>query len=181
VKVIGQHKPNILDSDPGNTKSSVNPIQVDSTMSSLHARRPPKLEQGDIRRKRRQQKQQNASHIKVPSSTINTNGGGSLRRPPNSAGIEVAMGAPPRTMGGGGNNGGGSTNSTSTKRFCSARRMILLILVSIFVTFLYLQMRGFMSSGASTSIVKSDGGGTAGLRGNQNVKSIDAKPDVNPG
>jgi len=104
-----------------------------------------------------------------------------LRRPPNSAGIEVAMGAPQRSMGGGGNNGGGNANSTSTKRFCSARRMIVLILVSVFLAFLYLQMRGLMTSGASTSIVKSGGGGTTGLRGNQNDMSIDAKPDVNPG
>mmetsp|Transcript_43924 Transcript_43924/g.93483 ORF Transcript_43924/g.93483 Transcript_43924/m.93483 type:complete len:136 (+) Transcript_43924:564-971(+) len=93
-------------------------------MRSLHARRPPKLEQGDLRRKR-QQKHRNTVH--APTNA----GGGSLRRPPNASAIEVPKG-------GGGSNGGSGGGS---KRFCSARRMIVTLLVATFLAFIFMQIR----------------------------------------
>mmetsp|Transcript_458 Transcript_458/g.1019 ORF Transcript_458/g.1019 Transcript_458/m.1019 type:complete len:122 (-) Transcript_458:306-671(-) len=121
-------------------------------MSSLHARRPPKLEQGDLRRN----KQRNTGHAPIK-------GGGSLRRPPNAVGIDISKG-------GGGNGGNGSN-----KRFCSLRRMIMSVLVVIFLTFLFIQIRHVIFG---ASIVKSGG---SGLRVNQGGEPIATNPDAKLG
>mmetsp|Transcript_43925 Transcript_43925/g.93487 ORF Transcript_43925/g.93487 Transcript_43925/m.93487 type:complete len:128 (+) Transcript_43925:564-947(+) len=127
-------------------------------MRSLHARRPPKLEQGDLRRKR-QQKHRNTVH--APTNA----GGGSLRRPPNASAIEVPKG-------GGGSNGGSGGGS---KRFCSARRMIVTLLVATFLAFIFMQIRGIS---LGSSVRKS---GVPGLRARQNDESVDANPDAKLG
>mmetsp|Transcript_31077 Transcript_31077/g.53129 ORF Transcript_31077/g.53129 Transcript_31077/m.53129 type:complete len:125 (+) Transcript_31077:478-852(+) len=113
-------------------------------MGSLHARRPPKLKQGDLRRKRQQR---NPSQSPI-------NGGGSLRRPPNGAGVEISMG------------GGGNSSNSSKRRFCSAKRMIILILTLIFLSFLYVQARKYILGESSVK------GIVPGLRANQNVESV---------
>ena len=86
-----------------------------------------------------------------------------MRRPPNAVGIDVSKG-------GGGNGGNGSN-----KRFCSLRRMIMSVLVVIFLTFLFMQMRNVLFG---ASIVKSGG---SGLRVNQSGDSIAANPDAKLG
>lgn len=80
-------------------------------MGSLHARRPPKLEQGDLRRKNRNA----AAHPPLK-------GGGALRRLP---------------TGGPGNDQGNSGKS----QFCSPSRMIKSIIVMVFLTFVYMRLR----------------------------------------
>ena len=74
-------------------------------MSSLHARRPPKLQQGDLRRKSKQSR----------DTAIIKGGGGSLRRPP-------TTGEGPRV------NGSGNKRGMSTmKNICRIFKMIACI------------------------------------------------------
>mmetsp|Transcript_1748 Transcript_1748/g.3742 ORF Transcript_1748/g.3742 Transcript_1748/m.3742 type:complete len:123 (-) Transcript_1748:157-525(-) len=122
-------------------------------MNSLHARRPPKLEQGDLRRNKQRGV---ASHTPIK-------GGGSLRRPPNAAGIDVSVGS-------GGNGGGNGTK----KRFCSFWRMTTSVLVVILLTFLFMQIRGLFGAW----VMKSSG---SGLRSNQNSETTNENADMKLG
>ena len=73
-------------------------------MSSLHARRPPKLQQGDLRRKSKQSR----------DTAIIKGGGGSLRRPP-------TTGEGPRV------NGSGNKRGSTMKNICRIFKMIACI------------------------------------------------------
>jgi hypothetical protein len=77
-------------------------------MSSLHARRPPKLEQGDLLRRNRQRA-----------------AGGTLRRPPDNgvAALEIPAGG----------GGSGGNNLSKKKRICTPCRCITVIILLIFL------------------------------------------------
>lgn len=124
-------------------------------MSSLHARRPPKLEQGDLRRN----KQRGAGgHAPIKP------GGGSLRRPhnANAAGADVSSGH-------GGGNG-------SEKKKCRTWRMITSVLVVVLLTYLFMQVRVRDMFGGW--FMKNSG---SGLRANQNAEPLLANLDAKPG
>lgn len=121
-------------------------------MSSLHARRPPKLEQGDLGRN----KQRRPGHTQIMK------GGGSLRRPPNAGGVEVVMG-------GGGNGGSGGPK----KKFCSLWRIIVSVLVVILLAFIFMQIRDLLGLRGMKL-----GGST--LRANQE-EIINADSEAKPG
>jgi hypothetical protein len=82
-------------------------------MSSLHARRPPKLEQGDLRR--------------------NRGSGGSLRRPPSNdgAGLEIPLGGEEESDG----------KQKSRKSFWSPWRCITYIVITFLMSLIYIQRR----------------------------------------
>lgn len=84
-------------------------------MSSLHARRPPKLEQGDLRRN----KQRGSD--------------GSLRRPPDgiSAGLEIPLGGEEDR----------SDGKSKKRKFWSPCRCITLIVITFLMTLIYIQRR----------------------------------------
>ncbi len=100
-------------------------------MGSLHARRPPKLEQGDLRRKSK--RGANKSQLK---------GGGSLRRPHSASGnsIDVPLGG----AGVGGNNGG--------KKFCSLWRIAASVTVVILLTLMFIQLRDILAAKGSSGL-----------------------------
>lgn len=127
--------------------------------SSLHARRPPKLEQGDLRRKRVAA----GHHI-----TAKGGGGGSLRRPPTAPGMEVSMGG-----GNGGSSGGGGGGSN--KRFCSPWRIMKSILAIVLLAFLFVQVRDTLFG---KSNAKNNG---SGLRARQIIGSIEENSAAKPG
>ena len=116
-------------------------------MSSLHARRSPKLEQGE--RLRQSKRAAGLAHIK---------GGGSLRRPP---GIDAST-----SMAGAGSGG-------PTSRCCNLRRKIISAVVVISMVFLYLQMRTMFGIKSGKSTLGNIGPG--GLRGNRNLDATDAE------
>jgi hypothetical protein len=92
-------------------------------MSSLHARRPPRLEQGEHLRK-----------TKRSAGITPKRGAGSLRRPPSasaSSGTEIQMG----------NSGGGNSDS-SKKKWCNLQRKIVCAFVAVVITFLLVQIKG---------------------------------------
>eukprot|EP00584_Thalassiosira_punctigera_P000101 CAMPEP_0172533644 /NCGR_PEP_ID=MMETSP1067-20121228/6267_1 /TAXON_ID=265564 ORGANISM="Thalassiosira punctigera, Strain Tpunct2005C2" /NCGR_SAMPLE_ID=MMETSP1067 /ASSEMBLY_ACC=CAM_ASM_000444 /LENGTH=128 /DNA_ID=CAMNT_0013318307 /DNA_START=508 /DNA_END=893 /DNA_ORIENTATION=+ len=128
-------------------------------MRSLHARRPPKLEQGDLRRKR-QQKHRNTVH--APTNA----GGGSLRRPPNASAIEVPKG------GGGSNGGSGGGEQAILQREEDDRDAAGRDFPRIYF---HANTRGIS---LGSSVRKS---GVPGLRARQNDESVDANPDAKLG
>ena len=132
-------------------------------MNSLHARRPPKLEQGNLWRNRKRVAGSTSTKNHI---TVKGGGGGSLRRPPN-AGIEVPAG-----NNNGNGAGGGSSNGSSSKRFCNRWRIIVSVLILIILTYLFVQVRGIIFG---SSIVKES---NSGLRAKQNV---DSNPIANLG
>jgi hypothetical protein len=84
-------------------------------MSSLHSRRPPKLEQGELRRG----KQSGLGGGSVA-------GVGILRRPPNSSERNDSI---------------GDTGSKGKKRFCSVWKMISLLVLLSVLSYLFVRMR----------------------------------------
>ena len=103
-------------------------------MSSLHARRPPRLEQGEHLRT-----------TKRSNRTIPKRGAGSLRRPPtaSSSGTEIHMG----------NNGGGKGNSQKKKCY-NLQRTIACTFVAVVLMFLFMQIQsmfGLMLSNSDAS------------------------------
>lgn len=114
-------------------------------MSSLHARRPPKLEQGDLRRNRQKRGLAAAGH----HSQIK--GGGSLRRPPSAVGME-------------GSSGGGSGGSQK-KKFCSMWRIISSVLVVLLLAYLFVQVK-YLLAGSSNMEKGANG---YGLRASQMI------------
>ncbi len=89
-------------------------------MNSLHARRSPKLEQGE---RLRSSKRAGLSHVK---------GGGSLRRPP-----EVSFSTKIKSSGVGGRS---SEKSGSARKCCNLRRILISSIVAIFTVYCYLRM-----------------------------------------
>lgn len=115
-------------------------------MSSLHARRPPKLEP----------KSKRSGGTVGGTLTFKGGGGGRLRRPPiNSGGLEVSPTS----------NSNGS--STSKKKCCTLRRKIETILVLLLLTYLYVKMTAFLdgstvsNSNASNSNILDEANGDA--------------------
>ncbi len=84
-------------------------------MSSLHSRRPPKLEQGELRRGKQH--------------GVNGGGGGILRLPPSSSERKDYIGDP------------GSKGNDVKKRFCRVWKMISLLVLLFVLSFLFVQMR----------------------------------------
>jgi hypothetical protein len=111
-------------------------------MNSLLSRRPPKLEQGDLRRG------------KLRGGGVGNGGGGTLRRPPSasSSGREDSIG-----------NVGSKCNEVKRK-CCSLGRVITAMIVLILLAFLIMHMR-FMFG---VPVTESSG---SGLRAKQNDKS----------
>ena len=103
-------------------------------MSSLHARRPPRLEQGEHLRK-----------TKRSNRTIPKRGAGSLRRPPtvSSSGIEVHTGGSK-----------GNSQGSSRKQCCNLQRIIVCTFVAVVLMFLFMQIQsmfGLMLSNSDAS------------------------------
>ena len=115
-------------------------------MGSLHARRPPKLEQGDLRRKSK--RGANNSQIK---------GGGSLRRPPSA---DVPRGVD-------GSNGG---NHSSRKKFWTLWRMTASVIVVILLTLMFMQLRDLLRTSKGSSSLR------ANQNAEINSLKTDAKP-----
>mmetsp|Transcript_6535 Transcript_6535/g.10606 ORF Transcript_6535/g.10606 Transcript_6535/m.10606 type:complete len:126 (+) Transcript_6535:222-599(+) len=106
-------------------------------MSSLHARRPPRLEQGEHLRK-----------TKRSTGIIPKRGAGSLRRPPtaSSSGTGIQTGK----------SGGekGNIHSSSKKKCCNLQRTIVCTFVAVVLMFLFMQIRsmfGLMLSNSDAS------------------------------
>mmetsp|Transcript_22792 Transcript_22792/g.38913 ORF Transcript_22792/g.38913 Transcript_22792/m.38913 type:complete len:127 (-) Transcript_22792:142-522(-) len=95
-------------------------------MSSLHARRPPRLEQGAHLRK-----------TKRSTGITPKRGAGSLRRPPSAS--ASASGTEPEM----GNSGGGNSSShSSKKKCCNFQRTMVYTFVAVVLMFLFMQIRG---------------------------------------
>ena len=95
-------------------------------MSSLHARRPPRLEQGAHLRK-----------TKRSTGITPKRGACSLRRPPSAS--ASASGTEPEM----GNSGGGnSSNHSSKKKCCNLQRTMVCTFVAVVLMFLFMQIRG---------------------------------------
>ena len=124
-------------------------------MSSLHARRPPRLEQGEHLRKTRRK-----------AGITPKRGAGSLRRPP-SASISAKRETQVGNCGGGGKNSPGSK-----KKCCSIQRTFACTFVAVVVVFLFMQMKGMFGLMLSTS----DG---SNLRGAPTLES-EANPNSAP-
>lgn len=112
-------------------------------MNSLHSRRPPKLEQGDLRRG------------KLRGVCGGNGGGGTMRRPPStsSSGREDCNGDV------------GSKGNEVKRKCCSLGRMMTAMIVLILLAFLFIQMRFMFGAW----VMESSG---PGLRAKQNDKSI---------
>lgn len=86
-------------------------------MSSLHARRPPKLEQGDLCRNKQR------------------GSGGSLRRPPSNdgsaAGLEISLGGEEDR----------SDGKSKKRKFWSPCRCITIVVMTFLMTLIYIQRR----------------------------------------
>lgn len=116
-------------------------------MSSLHARRPPKLQQGDLRRKNKQRSNNNDSTaIKV--------GGGRLRRPPNAL-------------------AGGDTLSPRNNRSSGGGRLFKMILC-IAALFVLLYLRGGLKWHKNTNQNSSGISSSSGLRASNNSKNVES-------
>ena len=102
-------------------------------MSSLHARRPPRLEQGEHIRKTKR------------SAGITPRGAGSLRRPPSGGGsrAEIQMGNS--------STGGTSSSSSKKRRCCNLQRLIVCTFVAVVIIFLLMQIRGIFGIMLSNS------------------------------
>lgn len=122
--------------------ASITPVRYcTKIMSSLHARRPPKLQQGDLRRK---------SKLSRGTSIIK-DGGGSLRRPPNT-------GESPRLVNGSGNKRGKST----MKNICRIFKMIACIGVVLALAVPFFRLRNLILNNTNRS-------SGPGLRANNNI------------
>ena len=121
-------------------------------MSSLHARRPPKLEQGNLLRRIKQR-----------------GAGGTLRRPPGNGatGLEIPSG----------DYGSGGNGPPRKKKCCTPCRCVTFFVI-IFLIVLFMQRRAVLDRAAWP--LKSSSG--VGLRSNQVSDSVNiAKLDANPG
>ncbi len=103
-------------------------------MSSLHARRPPKLEQGDLLRRNKQRGAE-----------------GTLRRPPNNG--DAALDIP---SGGGGS---GGNIPSKKKRICTLCRCIPSVVTILYLIFLFVRGRAVLDRRAWP-----DSSGGVGLR-----------------
>jgi len=106
-------------------------------MSSLHARRPPRLEQGAHLRK-----------TKRSTGITPKRGAGSLRRPPSASASTSVSGTDPEM----GNSGGGNSSShSSKKKCCNIQRTIVCTFVAVVLMFLFMQIRGMFGLMLSNS------------------------------
>ena len=94
-------------------------------MNSLHARRPPKLEQGERLR-----------HSKRAAGLVPTIGGGALRRPPNVVGIDPAIDAADVKVT---TPGGEPGKEGFIKKPCGVRRQMISVFVAIFFAYLFVR------------------------------------------
>lgn len=124
-------------------------------MSSLHARRPPKLKQGDLRRNRQRTTVgiaagENTASINFPSQS-SIKGGGSLRRPPSAtSGIDVSAV----------NCNDACCSNNTNKKFWNIWRIIKTVVVVALLTYLFMRIkRRRLGSVPSSAVV--------GLRSNQ--------------
>ena len=116
-------------------------------MSSLHARRPPRLEQGEHLRK-----------TKRSAGITPKRGAGSLRRPPSASGIEIQMG----------NDRGGNIS----KQSCSLLRTIVCTFVAAVLMFLLMQMRGIFN----VMLSNSDASHLRGISSSKSEIDVDMNP-----
>mmetsp|Transcript_34132 Transcript_34132/g.50304 ORF Transcript_34132/g.50304 Transcript_34132/m.50304 type:complete len:130 (-) Transcript_34132:126-515(-) len=107
-------------------------------MSSLHARRPPRLEQGAHLRK-----------TKRSAGITPKRGAGSLRRPPSASASTSTSGTEPEMGNSGG--GGNSSSHSSKRKCCNLQRTIVCTFVAVVLMFLFMQIRGMFGLMLSNS------------------------------
>lgn len=112
-------------------------------MSSLHSRRPPKLEQGELRR---------GKHRGIGGGSGGGDGGGTLRRPPSLSGGEDSIGD------------AGNKGNDGKKKCCSLWRMLTSLVVLLLLAYLFVQVRFMFGAWVMRS-------GGSGLRAGKDATS----------